>query len=91
LEQQPQALDRLGAINAIAWHGDPAGAIPLYNQAIAQNPANAQAYAFRGLAYRRLGNYQQAMADLNHAIELDPAFAMGHVIRGSTHRGLGDL
>lgn len=39
-------------------------------------------YSFRGLAYEKLSDYQQAINDSTKVIELDPKNAKGYVYRG---------
>ncbi|MDX2214765.1 MAG: tetratricopeptide repeat protein [Oculatellaceae cyanobacterium bins.114] len=45
-------------------------AIADYTRAIAINPQDVYAYYNRGLVYRDLQQYREALADLNRAIEL---------------------
>jgi tetratricopeptide (TPR) repeat protein len=47
------------------------------NQALEQEPTNANALRSRGAAYRMLGRYDEALRDLNRSLELEPdnAFA----------------
>ena len=83
--------DLLKRANEHAWHGTPLDAIPLYDEYLREDSLCAEAYAFRGFAYRRLGNIEQCLRDCAMAIQLDPTYAMAHVIRGSTYRQTGDL
>lgn len=50
--------------------GDYRGAISDYNQAIKDNPNDADAYYNRGAAYKQLGDNRQARADLSKAAQL---------------------
>ena len=45
------------------------------DQAIQIDPKYAMAYYNRGNAYRKLGQYQQAMKDYDQAVRLDPKYA----------------
>ena len=47
-------------------------------------------YRARGLAYRRLEDYEQAIADFNHAIALNPKRADLYRSRGKAYRELKD-
>src|SRR5450755_2574949 len=47
-------------------------AIASFERAIRVNPNNANAYLYRGIAYRSRGEYEQALSDFDRAIELDP-------------------
>src|SRR2546429_10005543 len=49
---------------------DYVGAIGLYDQALAADPALREVYLQRGVAYRYDGNYERAHANLNVAIKL---------------------
>jgi ATP-binding cassette, subfamily C, bacterial len=49
---------------------DEQGAIANFNAALQFNPHYAEVYLSRGLLYRRLGNPQQALADIQTAAEL---------------------
>ena len=51
---------------------DYAGAKALADKAIAQNPDNAQAFAYRSMANNRLGDYPAALKDANAALSLAP-------------------
>ena len=47
-------------------------------------------YRARGLAYRSLEDYEQAIADFDRAIALNPSRADFYRSRGKAYRGLGD-
>jgi len=40
------------------------------------------AWANRGTAYRKLGKYEKALADVNHALDMDPDRGCAYAIRG---------
>jgi tetratricopeptide (TPR) repeat protein len=44
------------------------GALALFNQAVAKDPASPEVYYFRGLCQKRMKNYPAARADLDQAI-----------------------
>lgn len=52
------------------------------SKAIELDPQLWQAYYSRGLAYRYLGNHQQAIKDFNKGLELSPAYAVAFGCRG---------
>lgn len=52
--------------------GDVPKALEMLNKAIAIDPDNDRALAFRGAAYEKLGNMPKAMADWKKALELNP-------------------
>jgi len=75
LDQAPehgQAL--LGLANTLTQTGDYREAIAAYNRYLEDvDPEFAGAYANRGIAYDRMGNHEQALADYRKAQELDPS------------------
>ena len=72
---------------AQGWRTD---ALALYNKAIAQDPANAQAYVMRAtLAHRMGGGYASSfpgvIADYSKAIKADPACEVAYSNRGGLY------
>jgi len=65
-------------------------AVDAFTEAIGLDLKFAAAYANRGIAYRNLGNYNQAITDHNKAIELNPQNADAYVNRGSAYGSLGN-
>ena len=59
-----------------------------YNQAIEQNPNDADAYYHRGLAYQSQPDY--AILDYNKAIRLRPDFAEAYHYRGDAYLAKAD-
>jgi tetratricopeptide (TPR) repeat protein len=59
------------------------------DKAIELDPDYNEAYNSRGGMYKRLGKYEQAIADYNKAIELDPNYATAYNNRGSAYNHLG--
>jgi hypothetical protein len=51
---------------------------------------NWLAYNSRGIAYKNLGNYRQAIEDYDRAIEINPGFAEGYSNRGNAYNEFGN-
>jgi tetratricopeptide (TPR) repeat protein len=66
------------------------GSIADYNQSIAINPKNADAYYNRGVDKSALGDKQGAIADYNQAIAINPQDADAYNNRGLDKYSLGD-
>ena len=75
------------------WDGkqytDPKKAIEYLNNAIKQEPNNAETFTKRGAAYINLGQYQQAIDDFNKAISLKQNYASAYNNRGAAYYSLG--
>ena len=54
------------------------------------DPSNAAALANRGETYRRKGDSERAVADLNRALDLDPNDVIAWYNRGIAYDDLGD-
>ena len=52
-----------------------------FNQAIALDNSNYNAYYNRGCTYHRLGKYQAAMQDFSQVVKLNPHFTQVYVAR----------
>ncbi len=61
----------------------------LWNMTIARNPACWMAYNNRGIIYKRLGNYRQAIKDYNEAIRLKADLYEAYYDRGIIYGQLG--
>jgi tetratricopeptide (TPR) repeat protein len=81
------ALHLLGVIAARA--GQPAEADKLISQALAIKPAEAAAYANRGLARQATASYEAALADFDRAIAIRPDYADACCNRANTLLSLG--
>ena len=57
-------------------------AINSFTEAIRRDPQDAYAYACRGAAYGRVGEYDKEIADCNEAVRLDPRFTVAYNNRG---------
>jgi len=64
--------------------------ISLSSDLIAKNPDVFHGYLLRGCAKNDLGNYKEALADLNMAVQLKPGIARTYLNRGIARRNTGD-
>jgi Tfp pilus assembly protein PilF len=64
-------------------------ALPLYDQAIALDPAHAEAYYKRGNALKDLGQLDAAIGSYDQAIERRPDYAYAYCNRGAVQQSLG--
>jgi tetratricopeptide (TPR) repeat protein len=55
------------------------------------DPNNDGAYVNRGIAYRRIGDYERALSDYGQAIHLNPTAADAFNNRGNAYRDLRDF
>lgn len=76
------ALVNLAAVTAL--RGDPAGAIPLLDRAIAIDKDDPLAFYNRGYAHFVLKQYDQALADYTAAIDLDGTMGLAYNNRALT-------
>ena len=65
-------------------------AIAKWTKAIERRPDSAEAYYFRGAAYRKKGDHNRAIADCTKAIELEPDYAIAYNNRGFAYAQKGD-
>jgi Tfp pilus assembly protein PilF len=72
-----------------AKSGDFRHAIQLYDEAIALNPANAEAYYKRGNAQRNAGQMDAAVDSYSQAIKIRPGYAHAYCNRGVVQQSLG--
>jgi len=68
--------------------GDVMGAIALWSQAIEIDPKYASAYNGRGIAYKNLKRYEEAIADYTRAIDIAPNDAYAYNCRGIAYSDL---
>jgi Tfp pilus assembly protein PilF len=71
--KKERALELWNEGAAHHMRGDLAAAVELYTRSIETYPT-AEAYTFRGWAYRFLGRIDDAIAECKRAIEVDPSF-----------------
>jgi len=64
--------------------------ITLFDHAVIITNNNYVAYFNRGLAYRHLGKYKQALADYDKAIQFNPKYAEAYNNRGVVYSNLGN-
>lgn len=80
------ADQKLEQAAVLGKQGDFASAIRLTTEVIERQPNNLNAYLVRGTAYRRAGEYELAIADLDRAIELDPQNSLAYAQRASARQ-----
>ena len=69
--------------------GRKAEALRLIEDAVAADPAYAQAHCNKGTILGRLGRYAEALAAVDKAVEVRPHFATAHLFRGIFLEKLG--
>ncbi len=62
----------------------------LYDHTLKVTDNNWLAYNNRGVAYNGIGNYRQAIEDLNRAIEIKPDYEQAYNSRGVAYNGIGN-
>ena len=85
-------LDHVYFNRAVEWSGQGKHdfAILDYGRALKINPKYAEAYNYRGNAYRRKSEWKLALADYNEAIKVNPKEGRYYRNRANTHRDLRD-
>ncbi len=83
--QLVSAQDYFRQGNYQLYLGNCSQAITNYNQAIALNPQNAQAFNNRAYTYMGLGQYNRALPDLDQAIALRPDYVNALMNRGDIY------
>ncbi|MFA5366970.1 MAG: tetratricopeptide repeat protein [Dehalococcoidia bacterium] len=71
--------------------GNYSGAVYYFSQSISLNPDSAFTYVWRGDAYFRLGEMDNALADFNQSIELEPDNAVFYRSRGIVYYYMGEM
>jgi len=64
--------------------------LAVYNQAIAEQPENGEAYYQRGLLHKEMENFEAALEDLTQAILLESHLTQSYYQRGNIRFELGD-
>lgn len=80
---------RFERANLICTRGEPARALPDFDLAIAQQPANTQFYRGRALALAAVGRAAEALADAEHLVAEVPQQAESWHARGVALLALG--
>jgi lipoprotein NlpI len=83
--------DLLKQARAALAKGQAEQALALANQAVVQEPKNAQAYLLRGTAYAASQQHKEAVADFDKAVDSDPKLAEAYQRRGGEHFKLGHI
>jgi tetratricopeptide (TPR) repeat protein len=87
--KEPATAEELRVLHDVL-RADPQRYLRIVNGWIEQNPNNSHAYFSRHFAWMKIGEPQQALADLDKAIELQSQpSAMSLMARGEVHRHLG--
>ncbi len=63
--------------------------LAIYKEGIVKVPLSFELYNNRGIAYRKKGQYDQAITDYTEAIRLQPDYAQAHYNRGNAYRKKG--
>ncbi len=74
--------------NRLFEQGNYQGALVAFNQVIAINPENAEAYVSRSYARYVLRDYREALEDANRAISLNSSLVNAYAVRGIVHHAL---
>jgi tetratricopeptide (TPR) repeat protein len=85
----PLALQNLGVIRQ--RRGDDRGAIPFFEQAVAQKPDFASAFNDLGVSLQRVGRNKEAIAAFDRALDIDPSHVMAQHNRGRVLADVGRL
>ncbi|MEM7104296.1 MAG: tetratricopeptide repeat protein [Bacteroidota bacterium] len=64
--------------------------IEYFTKAIALKTDYAEAFLYRGIAKRKLKDYDGAMADMNKSIQIKPDYATAYNSRAGIHKRFGD-
>lgn len=85
----PALADAFGDGKKAFERGDAVAAAPLFTQAVAAEPARAEAHRYLGLALEQLGRYDEALPAFDAAIRLDPRSSEAQRGRGAALWRLG--
>lgn len=77
----PNFTEGRKAIDAKDW----ARAIPLFQQVVAKDDKNADAFNWLGFAFRNQGNYEQSFASYTKALAIDPRHRGAHEYIGEAY------
>ncbi len=76
---------------AAAYEGDYEQAIKLFTKVTKQDRKNADAFNMLGYSYRKLGDYDNALANYQRALDLAPDHLGANEYIGEAYIELGDL
>src|SRR5262249_50042550 len=88
IEQRRDIASRLVNARLALNSGDNNNALDMGNSMVADYSTEPTAYVARGLIYRNLKRYDDAIADYSKAIELDPQHSYLYVNRGNVYTDL---
>lgn len=83
----PNFTEGRKAIDAKDW----ARAIPLFEQVVAKDAQNADAFNWLGYAYRNQGNYDLSFANYTKALTIDPRHRGAHEYIGEAYLKVNNL
>ena len=83
----PNFTEGRKAIDAKDW----AKAIPLFQQVVAKDDKNADAFNWLGYAWRNQGNYEQSFAAYTKALTIDPRHRGAHEYIGEAYLKVNNL
>ncbi|MEB3327826.1 MAG: tetratricopeptide repeat protein [Candidatus Sericytochromatia bacterium] len=85
----PEVHAELG-LTLACWLGDPAGALPHFDEALRHEPNHIEARRHRAIARRGLGRVAEAIQDFDILEQLIPGDRTLYLNRGLAHEALGD-
>ena len=88
--RREHAVSLLEHARAVHWGKDWDEVISLSTQAMEADPTNPWSYTMRGAAHNALGDYREAIRDLNAALEISPDYAPAYTNKAIAFLRLGD-
>lgn len=82
LAMQPRQFNALQLLGTLVSQGNPGLAVDLLGKAIEIDPGHADVHSNRGIAFKNLARYDEAVASYDRAIALKPDYAEPHYNRG---------
>lgn len=90
MDRSKHAVSLLKHARAVHWGRDWDEVIKLATEAIEVDPKNPWPYSMRGAAHNALGEYREAIRDLNAALEISPDYAPAYTNKAISFLRLGD-